>query len=216
MFMAMANTPKKENVATKVVRLPVQRNPGEFCAASRNFCRLGCFYSQTPGRASRPKDERQGKTMKNLRTSILAAAFAAVLALPAAFAQGTDAPADQHQGRHGRHGDMEARHKQRAEMLAQKLGLTDAQRSELKAFHEQQKAKMDAIRNNDQLTREEKRAQMKALKAERKAKMDSILTAEQKTKFEELRKEHRGMHGKRGGFRGGPDSKGPGGAGENN
>jgi Spy/CpxP family protein refolding chaperone len=111
---------------------------------------------------------------------------------------------------------MEAHHQQMAEKMAKELGLTDAQRTELKAFHAQQKTKMDAIRNNDQLTQDEKRAQMKSLKEERKAKMDSILTADQKTKLQELRKEHRGMHGKRGGAHGGPDDKGPGGAGNNN
>jgi periplasmic protein CpxP/Spy len=158
----------------------------------------------------------QGKKMKNWKRSVLMAALGAALALPAAFAQANEAPAGPPAGAPQRHKNMEARHKQMEERMAKELGLTDTQRAELKAFHEQQKAKMDALRDNDQLTREEKRAQMKSLMEERKAKMDSILTAEQKTKWKELRKEHRGMHGKRGGVHGGRDDKGPGGAGSNN
>jgi periplasmic protein CpxP/Spy len=154
--------------------------------------------------------------MKNWKRSAFLAAVGAALTLPAAFAQSSNAPAGATAQGERRHGDHEARHKQMEERMAKELNLTDAQRAELKTFHEQQKAKMDAIRNNDQLTREEKRAQMRSLKEERKAKMDSILTAEQKTKWKELRKEHRGMHGKRGGFHGGPDDKGPGGAGDSN
>jgi periplasmic protein CpxP/Spy len=139
--------------------------------------------------------------MKNLTRSILAAAFGAALAMPAAIAQ-TATTDDQHKGE--RHARMEEHHKERMEFLAKELSLTQDQQSQIMAFHDEQKAKMQAIRANDQLSREEKKAQMKALKQERKAKMDSILTADQKAKMKELRKEHRGMHGKRGGDHGGP------------
>ncbi len=205
--MAVANTP-----IGNMLRRGTLRRKEIFTHPARNFCGKGCLYSQTPADAG--KETRT--SMKNLKRSALLAALGAALTLPAAFAQTENAPSGATgQGEH-KHGDRMARHQQMEDQMAKELNLTDAQRAELKTFHEQQKAKMDAIRDNDQLTREEKRAQMKSLMEERKAKMNSVLTAEQKTKWKELRKEHRGMHGKRGGAHGGPDDKGPSGAGASN
>ncbi len=143
--------------------------------------------------------------MKNSKGFILAAAFGTTLMIaPAGFAQATGAQAGQTASK----ADRETRMQQRHERLAQELGLNQDQKDRLKALHESTRTQMQALRNNDQLSREEKRDQMRQIKQQKRAQMNAILTPEQQKKFEQMRAQHKGKHGKHRGDRG--DQSGPG------
>ena len=142
--------------------------------------------------------------MKNSKGFILAAAFGTALMIaPAGFAQATEAQTGQ-TAKAGR----EARMQQRHERLAQELGLSQDQKDKLKALHESTRTQIQALRNNDQLSRQEKRDQMRQLKEQKRTQMNAILTPEQQKKFAQIREQHKGKHGKHRGHRG--DQSGPG------
>lgn len=102
----------------------------------------------------------------------------------------------QHVGRmHGKkHGAMRQVLKQQ---LAEKLGLTDAQKERIHVLNEQFKAQVKAQKDS-KLEREAKRKQMKALFKGHRENILSVLTPEQKAKLKEMRKVRRGP-AKRGG-----------------
>lgn len=72
---------------------------------------------------------------------------------------------------HGRHNNM------------QNLNLTDAQKQQLKAMHEDYRNKLSALEKNDNITLKEYHKKQAALEQDRKAKFESILTADQKNKI---------------------------------
>ncbi len=63
------------------------------------------------------------------------------------------------------------------------LNLTEAQKAQLKTSREANKAKMEALNKQDNLTVKEMRERKAALMQEQKAQMESILTADQKAKI---------------------------------
>ena len=63
------------------------------------------------------------------------------------------------------------------------LNLTDAQKAQLKANRETYKAKMEALRKDENITVKEMKAREKAIHDEQKAKMQALLTTEQKAKI---------------------------------
>ena len=63
------------------------------------------------------------------------------------------------------------------------LNLTDAQKVQLKADRETYKAKMEALRKDENITVKEMKAREKAIHDEQKAKMQALLTPEQKAKI---------------------------------
>ncbi len=63
------------------------------------------------------------------------------------------------------------------------LNLSEAQKAQLKINRDANKAKMDALEKQDNLTVKEMRARKTALMQEQKAQMESILTPEQKAKI---------------------------------
>jgi len=71
--------------------------------------------------------------------------------------------------------------------LGQELNLTDAQKTQLKGFQEQQRTQAQAIRNNQSLTQEQKQEQFQALQQSGHEQMLSVLTPEQKTQMEQLK-----------------------------
>lgn len=73
-------------------------------------------------------------------------------------------------------------HGQKKDMM-QDLNLTEAQKAQLKTSREANKAKIDALNKQDNLTVKEMRERKMALMQEQKAQMESILTAEQKAKI---------------------------------
>ena len=85
------------------------------------------------------------------------------------------------------------------------LNLTDAQGKKLKAIQERKVKDMQAIRNDQNLTRDAKREKMKALHASQQQEITAILNAEQQQKFTEMKAKHAArkseMKGKRAGHR---------------
>jgi Spy/CpxP family protein refolding chaperone len=95
------------------------------------------------------------------------------------------------------------------------LNLSQQQKDQIKQIHEEQRAKMQALRNDSSLSREDRRAKMQELRNRTRSSVDAVLSPEQRQKLEQFRKEHP-RRGRRGGFgpgrppAGGPQ-QGPGG-----
>ena len=68
--------------------------------------------------------------------------------------------------------------------MEEELGLTDAQKEQMKAAREEVMQKQKAIHEDASLTDEQKKEKSKALREEHKAKVKTILTAEQFAKWE--------------------------------
>ena len=121
---------------------------------------------------------------------LLALSFAAVILSSAAFAQ-TERPVDakakmeRHQGRHDK------------DKMMKDLNLTKEQKAQLKAQHQDMKAKREALKAQDNITIKEMRERQAALHTEQKSKMESLLTAEQKTKMAEMKKQKMAERGNR-------------------
>ncbi len=81
--------------------------------------------------------------------------------------------------KHGMHNKMQS---QKGDMMKD-LNLTDAQKAQLKADRETYKAKMEALRKDENITVKEMKARQKAIQDEQKAKMQALLTPEQKAKM---------------------------------
>lgn len=75
------------------------------------------------------------------------------------------------------------------EQLEEELNITEEQKTQLKAAHEAQMAKMEALRDQDFESPEDRREAMKALRDEERAAIEKILTAEQLQKLETLQAE---------------------------
>ncbi len=69
-----------------------------------------------------------------------------------------------------------------------KFNLSDQQVAQMKAQHDKVRSQMEAIKNNDKLSREERKEKMLALKTAAKEQRKKIFTEEQLKKMEELRK----------------------------
>jgi Spy/CpxP family protein refolding chaperone len=89
----------------------------------------------------------------------------------------------------GRDGRKHRRH--HAGKLAEKLGLTDAQRTQLQSINEQHREQVRAIAQNDSLTEEQKREQLRAVNQQHQEQIQGILTPEQQQRFRELRERRR-------------------------
>ena len=121
---------------------------------------------------------------------LLALSFAAVILSSAAIAQTerpthTKAKIERHKGRHDK------------DKMMKELNLSKEQKAQLKAQHQDMKAKREALKAQDNITVKEMREKQAALKAEQKAKMDAVLTADQRTKMEELKRQKMAEKGNR-------------------
>jgi Spy/CpxP family protein refolding chaperone len=84
----------------------------------------------------------------------------------------------------------EAGYAKRLDKMKTNLNLTDEQVTKLKAQQAANRAKVEKIKNNESLSREQKKEQMMALKAEAKQQHNKIFTPEQLKKKEEMKKTH--------------------------
>lgn len=73
--------------------------------------------------------------------------------------------------------------------ILDKLELTDAQKDKVKPVIADQREKMQALRGDTSLSREDRMAKMKEINDAVDAKLKDILTADQYAKFQELRKQ---------------------------
>jgi len=134
---------------------------------------------------------------------LLAACGAALLTLPSLNAQaGPDGP--------GGEGRREMRPGQMGERMADELGLTEAQRTSLKALNQEELAAMKALRDDTSVAKEDKRAQLQELRKGYMEKRQALMTPEQRTKAEAMRKHMAERMEKRreGGGPGGPGGEG--------
>jgi Spy/CpxP family protein refolding chaperone len=159
-----------------------------------------CSWSKVENRtrpASVYRDSSSDKGDKLMKKSLIAASALVLVA-----AAGIAAPHEGHRfgGKHGRHAF--------AQKFAEELGLTDAQKAQMKEIHkatreanaaffdsfrgtmrqfrEARKAGDQARADSLKATLQSQREQMQSIRAEERAKIKAILTAEQAAKFDEL------------------------------
>ena len=139
----------------------------------------------------------------NWKHWLSAAILGAMLAAGATVAQNPDpnAPPPPPQGGPGMHDE----HPHKGEM-AKALGLTDAQKQQMQQLHQDERAKLDALRNDTSLTQDQKRDQSRAIRQETHKKMNTTLTPEQQEKMKKFHAEHKGRMGH--GHRHGPPPEG--------
>ncbi len=131
--------------------------------------------------------------MKTLAKITLFAVGLAVIALPLLNAADTDAttPAPAGKQTHaGRHPRMRALMLRKAvrQRVAQKLNLTDEQKTQLKTTRTNTVAAVKAIRADTSLTPEQKKAKVRETLQTARAGLKNVLTAEQQAKIGKLRR----------------------------
>jgi protein CpxP len=87
------------------------------------------------------------------------------------------------------------------ERLTKALNLTPDQATQMKGIYEGQRKKMEALRDNSAMSREDRRAQMMAIHEDGESKIKAILTPDQQTKYAEVQAKMRERmeNGRRGG-----------------
>jgi Spy/CpxP family protein refolding chaperone len=108
-------------------------------------------------------------------------AFGATSAL---YAQDTDAPPQQQQGHRGRHGRMNP--DAQLQHLTKALDLTPDQQSQIKPVLEARQQQMQALFENQSLSRDDRRAQMQQIRTDTDTKIEGFLNDQQKQKFEAM------------------------------
>ena len=96
---------------------------------------------------------------------------------------GFSASAQERREMKGNKQGMHKMHGQKGQMLKD-LNLSDAQKNQLKTDRAAYKAKMDALKKDENITVKEMKARKKAMHDEQKAMMQALLTSEQKAKIE--------------------------------
>ncbi len=86
---------------------------------------------------------------------------------------------------------------QRAEKFAEKVGLSDAQKTQLADLEKQRASALKAVRDDTTLTKDQQRAKVKEIEQSFRDKDKAVLTPEQQAKAEELRKQQKGKHGEK-------------------
>jgi Spy/CpxP family protein refolding chaperone len=140
--------------------------------------------------------------MKSSFKSLVILLGAALITLPVLRAQ--DGPPAGGPG-----GGPEARHERREKMgdrMAQELGLSDDQKAKIKEIDQQEKAELEALRNNTAVAKEDKRAQVDAIRKNYMEKRQAIMTPEQREKAKAMREK---MGKRREGGEGHPERHGP-------
>lgn len=102
----------------------------------------------------------------------------------------TDAGAGEHGGRHG-DPDMRLAH------MTQRYNLTADQQGQIKPLLQDGQQKMEALRADGSLSREDKIAKFHSLREEQSQKISAVLTDEQRKKFDadqQRREEHHAGH----------------------
>jgi len=83
------------------------------------------------------------------------------------------------------------RQRQHMAMLAEKLGLTDAQKAQFQQIGRDMRKQSMTIRQDSSLTDDQKKAKMQELRKESHKQMFGVLTPEQKEKLKQMREEHK-------------------------
>ena len=97
----------------------------------------------------------------------------------------------QTEGPQGRgHRGAAQRQRQHMAMLAEKLGLTDAQKAQFQQIGRDMRKQGMAIRQDSSLSDDQKREKMQELRKQSHKQMFGVLTPEQKEKLKQMREEH--------------------------
>jgi len=94
----------------------------------------------------------------------------------------------------------EQRAEKKTEILTKKLDLNTDQQTKVAEMNQKTAKEVDAIKNNQQLSKEEKRSALKQLRQTRQTELRSVLNSDQQQKFDKMRErmEHkREKHEKR-------------------
>jgi Spy/CpxP family protein refolding chaperone len=94
-------------------------------------------------------------------------------------------------------------------MMQRQLNLSTDQTAQLRTIMGDERTKMEALRSNTSLSREDRGAQMMAIHKDGQAKIEAMLTPDQKTKYQAMEDRMRERGAERGRGPGGPG--GPGG-----
>jgi Spy/CpxP family protein refolding chaperone len=132
--------------------------------------------------------------MKNLKISkLLVLMLLMIMAIGTIFAQqGAGNQASKSGGGQMRH------RKHRKPGALRQLDLTEAQRQQLRTIMTDKREKLQALKNDQTLTQEQKKERFRELNKATKEKMSGILTPEQKQKFESMKEKYGRMKGHRG------------------
>jgi len=118
------------------------------------------------------------KFSPKLALKCLAVALGTVfITLPAATATEEAAPG----------GERRERLQQGADRMAEELGLNDEQKVKIKELARQEKAELDALRDNPALTKEARQAQKHDIREKYRAQRLAVMTSEQRAKAEKMR-----------------------------
>ncbi|GEM_PF-664588 len=85
--------------------------------------------------------------------------------------------------------------------MAEELGLTDAQKEQVKSILQAQKPKLDALRENESLNRRQKMKQGRELRESVQKQIRALLTPEQQAKFDAMPRPEPGKFRREGGER---------------
>jgi hypothetical protein len=132
------------------------------------------------------QSNNQNLKLTNMRTNILKSIF--VLGLGVFLSVGAVAQTTQKQQNKPQKQQLTPAQRQdkMLENYKKNLNLSDAQGRKLKAIQEQKVKDMQAIRNDMNLTRDQKQEKMKALHTANQQQITALLNAEQKQKFTEM------------------------------
>jgi protein CpxP len=99
------------------------------------------------------------------------------LAFPVALAGDEAAPG----------GERRERLQHGADRMAEELGLSDAQKGQIKELAQKEKAELDALRGSEVQDKEGRRAQARAIREKYREQRHAILTPEQRVKADKMR-----------------------------
>lgn len=139
--------------------------------------------------------------MKTLAKIALSAVALALVSAPLAQAQSDAAPKGERRGPGGPGGPGGGNMAERAQEVAEQLGLTADQKTKFLALMKTQRDEMAKIRDEAGGDREKMQEKLRALRERNQAEVKAILTAEQFAKWQELMPQ--------GGRRGGPGGGAP-------
>ncbi len=122
------------------------------------------------------------------RFMYLLIAAAVLLFTASALSQEQPAPSGQEQQQGpGRRGMMMMSPQERLDAMAKQLNLTDEQKTKIKPILEQEHEKMQTLRQDTSLSREDRMSKMMDIRKSTSEEIKKVLTPDQQKKFDEMR-----------------------------
>lgn len=131
--------------------------------------------------------------MQNRLFTLALGGLLAVGTAGVAMAQDNPAPAPE-QGQPGR-GPMRMDPNRQLEHMTRELGLSADQQGQIKPLLADRQQKMEAVFQDQSLSREDRRAKMQSIRQDSQSKIEAVLNDQQKQKFEAMQERMRGRGG---------------------